>query len=75
MESEKDTMIQLPIAGHLTYREWHALVNGFYVGATAYKDRDHEYTKEKHYWRSGFLAGQAVKIGLILWLGPEILAL
>lgn len=75
MESEQDTMITLPILGHFTYREWHALANGFFVGVTAYKDKDHEYTKEKHYWRGGFLLGQILKLGLLLWLGPELLAL
>ena len=73
MESEDDTMIDLPVLGHLTYREWHALVNGFYVGVTAYKDKNHEYTKEKHYWRTGFLAGWAAKIALVLYLGPRFL--
>ena len=75
MESEDDTMIHLPVLGHLTYREWHALVNGFYVGLTAYKDKNHEYTKEKHYWRAGFMSGWAVKVGLVLTFGPKILAL
>jgi len=55
MVSENDTMITLPIAGGLTYREWHGIVDGVYCGV---QDIDEsEYTQEKHYWRIGWLIG------------------
>jgi hypothetical protein len=55
MVSETDTMITLPIAGNLTYREWHGIIDGLYCGV---QDIDEsEYTQEKHYWRIGWLIG------------------
>lgn len=77
MISEDDKILDtsVPVVSHLTYREWHAFVNGFYVGLTAYADKKHEYTREKHYWRTGFMSGWGVKIALVLWLGPEILVI
>jgi hypothetical protein len=54
-DSERDTMITLPLLGALTYREWHAVIDGLYCG---YVDvHAHEYTTEKHYWRVGWLLG------------------
>jgi len=51
MVSESDTMVTLPIMGNLTYREWHAVVDGLYSGV---RDIDgSEYSREKHYWRAG----------------------
>jgi len=32
MVSESNTMITLPIAGDLTYREWHGIIDGLYCG-------------------------------------------
>lgn len=77
MVSEEDNIVDtsIPVLSNLTYREWHAFANGFYVGLTAYADKDHEYIKEKHYWRGGFIAGWGVKIALVLSLGPWILAI
>jgi len=63
---------KIPVLGHLTYREAHAFQNGFYVGFTAYKDKKHEYTKEKHYWRMGFVAGWIAKIAIILYAVPRL---
>jgi hypothetical protein len=44
----------------VSYREWHAAVDGFYCGV---RDRlapdEEEYGKEKHYWRIGWLIGDA----------------
>ena len=57
MVKETDTMVTLPIAGALTYREWHGLVDGFYCGIT--DSENSEYTTEKHYWRIGWVAGDA----------------
>ena len=76
MVSEDDNIFAtgIPILEHLTYREWHAFVNGFYVGLTAYKDKKHEYTREKHYWRGGFIAGWFVKIAVILYAGGQFLS-
>jgi len=55
MVSETDTMIALPVAGDLTFREWHAVVDGLYCGV---QDIDEsEYAREKHYWRIGWLIG------------------
>lgn len=53
---------------HLTYREWHAFVNGFYRGFTGYKGNDADSQgREKHYWRIGFIAGWFVKLAAILY--------
>lgn len=55
MEEEGDAIIDLPLIGHITYREWHAVVDGFYCGVVGV--REHEYGREKHYWRFGWLLG------------------
>lgn len=60
MTSEQDTAAILPILGNVTYREWHAFVNGFYVGYVG-DDREHEYDREKHYWRAGYISGDIVR--------------
>jgi len=53
--SETDTMVTLPIMRDLTYREWHAVIDGLYCGV---RDIDEsEYSQEKHYWRAGWLIG------------------
>jgi hypothetical protein len=49
--SEHDTMCTLPLLGALTYREWHAVIDGLYCGYVGV--HAHEYTQEKHYWRMG----------------------
>lgn len=56
MVSESDTLLELPLLGKLTYREWHAFVDGFYVGYVG-DERTHSYDQEQHYWRSGYLTG------------------
>jgi hypothetical protein len=58
MKSESDTMISLPILGKLTYREWHAVVDGLYCGEEEIKVS--EYDQEKHYWRVGYLIGKKI---------------
>jgi hypothetical protein len=58
MVSEQDTMLSLPIMGNLTYREWHGFIDGFYVGLVD-GEKAHDYDREKHYWRMGFVAGRA----------------
>jgi hypothetical protein len=60
MTDEQDTMIRLPLLRDLTYREWHAAVNGCYCGAVE-AGRDHEYDREKHYWRTGYLFGSSAR--------------
>lgn len=55
MEEEQDTMLELPVIGRLTFREAHAFVDGFYSGIVGGENKD--YTKEKHYWRSGWILG------------------
>jgi len=57
MVKETDTMITLPIAGNLTYREWHAIIDGLYCGVQDIHES--EYNQEKHYWRIGWLIGDA----------------
>lgn len=59
MASEQDTMISLPVMGDLTYREWHGVVDGFYIGVVD-GDRNHDYEQEQHYWRTGYLIGRAL---------------
>jgi len=55
MVDESDAMLTLPVAGTLTYREWHAVVDGLCCGV---RDIDEsEYTQERHYWRTGWLVG------------------
>jgi len=58
MVEESDTMVSLPIAGDLTFREWHALVEGVYCGVRDRDEEDSEYTQERHYWRVGWLVGR-----------------
>lgn len=55
--TEADTLVSLPYLGQLTYREWHALVDGVYCGYVG--ERANEYSTEKHYWRAGYLIGDA----------------
>ena len=55
MVSEHDTMISAPVLGSLTYREWHAFIDGFYCGVNNIHIT--EYSQEKHYWRTGWLCG------------------
>jgi len=55
MTGESDTMITLPVMGKLTYREWHAVIDGLYCSV---QDIDEsEYTQDKHYWGAGWLIG------------------
>jgi len=54
---ESAVAIRLPLLGGLTYREIHALEDGFYCGV--HGAREHEYGQEKHYWRVAWLAGDA----------------
>lgn len=55
MVDESETMVTLPVAGDLTFREWHAVVDGVYCGYRGLDDS--EYEQEKHYWRVGWLIG------------------
>lgn len=55
MADEEDTAISLPLLGNLTYREIHALEDGFYCGVIGAKVN--EYGQEKHYWRVAWLVG------------------
>ncbi|AGM11990.1 hypothetical protein DNAM5_132 [Haloarcula californiae tailed virus 1] len=67
MGDEQDTMVTLPVLGSLTYREWHAFINGLYRGITE-AGREHDYEKEKHYWRMGYLVGAGARYGTLLWV-------
>ncbi|AGC34510.1 hypothetical protein HVTV-2_gp142 [Haloarcula virus HVTV-2] len=67
MTSESDTMVRLPILRDLTYREWHAFVNGYYKGVVE-GSRKNEYEKEKHYWRAGYLLGSGTRYVALLIL-------
>lgn len=60
MESEQSIAVSLPVIGNLTYREVHAFINGLYIGYIN-DNRESEYTKEKHYWRAGYLFGKLIK--------------
>jgi len=55
MADESDVAVRLPLLGGLTYREIHAFEDGLYCGVVG--AREHEYGREKHYWRMGWLAG------------------
>lgn len=75
MTKESDTMVTLPLLRDLTYREWHAFVNGFYCGVVE-GSRDHEYEKEKHYWRIGYLIGSASRyVGVLAILAVVLPAI
>ena len=52
---EQETVVTLPYLGELTYREIHAFEDGFYCGIHEIEDSD--YSREKHYWRMGWVAG------------------
>lgn len=60
MVDESDTMLSLPVAGSLTYREWHAFVEGVFCGVVDRRDPD-DYSQELHYWRVGFLVGRRLR--------------
>lgn len=57
MGDESATLIDAPLLGALTYREWHAVIDGVYCGIHGV--REHEYGTEKHYWRVGWIVGDA----------------
>jgi len=57
MTKETDPFIDPPGIDPLSYREWHALLDGVYCGV--HGSREHEYGQEKHYWRVGWLLGDA----------------
>jgi len=57
MVSESNTAVTLPVLGDLTYREIHAVEDGFFCGVHGV--RVSEYSTEKHYWRIAWLLGDA----------------
>ena len=57
MADESDAIIDPPGLDPVSYREWHALLDGVYCGV--HGSREHEYGREKHYWRVGWLLGDA----------------
>jgi len=59
MQADEDDIAVDPPFGidPLSYREWHALLDGVYCGV--HGAREHEYGQEKHYWRVGWLLGDA----------------
>lgn len=63
-EKSKILNTEIPILSHLTYREWHGLVDGFYAGCVG-AGRDHDYEQDKHYWRGGYLFGSAIRYGSV----------
>jgi len=52
---ESDVAFNPPGIDPISYREWHALLDGLYCGVVG--AREHEYGKEKHYWRIGWIIG------------------
>jgi hypothetical protein len=59
MAEEQDTAIPLPAISDLTYREIHAFIDGVYVGYVD-GEQTHEYSREGHYWRAGYLVGEII---------------
>jgi len=58
----KNTVVDLPLLGGLTYREIHAFEDGLYVGYRGLDTTDEEeYDEEKHYWRMGWLTGRMMR--------------
>lgn len=64
MTAESDVLIHLPLLRDLTYREWHAFINGLYKGFVE-GGRHHQYEAEKHYWRVGYIGGFLLRVGLL----------
>jgi len=64
MTSEQDTLANIPFLRDLTFREWHAFVNGVYAGAR-WGSRQHDYDRENHYWRAGYLLGTGSRYALV----------
>lgn len=56
-DRESDVVAAVPLLGELTYREVHAFEDGLYCGVHGV--REHEYGRQKHYWRVGWLLGDA----------------
>lgn len=61
-ESDEILNNDLPVLGHLTFREWHGFVDGFYSGFV-WGHRQSDYDEEKHYWRGGYICGTMVRYG------------
>lgn len=57
MVEETDTMVTLPIAGDLTFREWHHFINGVSDG---YRDDENRPEEQVAYWDAGFIVGNLV---------------
>jgi len=55
MVAESAVAIDLPLLGKLTYKEIHALEDGFYCGI--HSIRESRYEQESHYWRIAWVAG------------------
>lgn len=72
MPTEDDEILATD-RSHLTYREWHAFVNGGYIGLVGYPERDSIRHADRHYWRGGFLLGWSCKVLGILAIGQAIL--
>jgi len=64
-------MIVLPIAGHLTYREWHSFVDGIYSGARWGHDTT-GYQYQLQYWRGGYLLGTLLRYMLVATIVKRI---
>lgn len=71
MTSEQSEMVTLSVFGKLTFREWHGFIDGYYIGAR-WGDREHEYTQERKYWRSGYLLGTLSRYLLVLYVYRKI---
>jgi hypothetical protein len=54
---ESDIAFDPPIGDAVSFRELHAFVDGVYCGVV--NAREHEYGQQKHYWRAGWLVGDA----------------
>jgi len=67
MTSEQDTMANLPLLKDLTFREWHAFINGFYAGSR-WGTKQHNYDEESHYWRIGYLLGTGGRYTFLILL-------
>jgi len=55
MVDQQDTVVQLPLLGALTYKEIHAVEDGFYCGIHGI--RESRYSRESHYWRTAWVLG------------------
>lgn len=57
--TEQDTLLPLDSVSDITYREWHAFIEGVYDGLN--DEHDHQYDQERHWWKAGWVVGDTYR--------------